>query len=227
MGAGDQCPAPRALRPRQPGQPGDRFRRRHRDPDPRHRCRTARRRPGGLRARRDRRDRHPRGGRIRAVRQPVPRVRRPRAAAATPRPGPAQPVVAAAAARRGAARGGRPLSVVPDRARDRPRGAQRRLRPAEPDRPAHPGAAARGHGHRHRDERAVAVRPDAAVRLRRPVRLRGRLPHRRAPRRRAHPRPGPARRAARPGGAARAARPRRARRGRGRAAAGRPRPAGP
>ena len=66
----------------------------------------------------------------------------------------------------------------------------------------------------------------AAVRLRRPVHLRGRLPHRRAPGRRALPRPGPARRAARPRRAARAARPRGARRGRGRAAAARPRPAG-
>ena len=66
-----------------------------------------------------------------------------------------------------------------------------------------------------------------ALRLRRPVRLRGRLPDRRAPGRRALPRPGPARRAARPRRAARAARPRGARRGRGRAAAARPRPPGP
>ena len=66
---------------------------------------------------------------------------------------------------------------------------------------------------------ALAVRAVAAVRLRRRVHVRGRLPHRRAPRRRAHPRPGPARRAARPRRAARAARPRGARRGRVRAAA--------
>ena len=54
---------------------------------------------------------------------------------------------------------------------------------------------------------AQPVRPQPALRLRRPVRLRGRLPHRRAPGRRALPRPGPARRAARPRRAARAARP--------------------
>ena len=66
-----------------------------------------------------------------------------------------------------------------------------------------------------------------AVRLRRPVRLRGRLPARRAPGGRAQPRPGPARRAARPRRAARAARPRGAGRGRGRAAAARSRPPGP
>ena len=55
----------------------------------------------------------------------------------------------------------------------------------------------------------------------------GDSPHRRAPGRRARPRPGAARRAARPGRAARAARPRGAGRGRGRAAAARPRTAGP
>ena len=74
---------------------------------------------------------------------------------------------------------------------------------------------------------AQPLRPQPALRLRRPVRLRGRLPHRRAPRRRALARPGPARRAARPRRAARAARPRGARRGRGRAAVARPRPARP
>ena len=67
----------------------------------------------------------------------------------------------------------------------------------------------------------------AALRLRRRVHVRGRLPARRAPRRGALARPGPARRAARPRRAARAARPRRARRDRGRAAAARPRTAGP
>ena len=77
------------------------------------------------------------------------------------------------------------------------------------------------------DPEPVAVRAQPAVRLRRPVRLRGRLPHRRAPGRRALPRPGAARRAARPRRAARAARPRGAGRGRGRAAAARPRAPGP
>ncbi len=42
-------------------------------------------------------------------------------------------------------------------------------------------------------QRPIAVRPVAAVRLRRCLHVRGRLPHRRAPRRRAHPRPGSAR----------------------------------
>ena len=51
VGAGDQRPAARALRRRRPG---DGLRRRHRDPDPRHRRRAARRRGGRLRARRDR-----------------------------------------------------------------------------------------------------------------------------------------------------------------------------
>ena len=72
---------------------------------------------------------------------------------------------------------------------------------------------------------AVAVRPLAAVRLRRRVHVRGRRAARRTPRRGAVARPGPARRAARPGRAARAARRRRARPGRARAAAARRRPA--
>ena len=49
--------------------------------------------PGG-----DRADRHHRGRWQRAVREPVPRVRRPRAAAPPPRPRPPQPAVAATAA---------------------------------------------------------------------------------------------------------------------------------
>ena len=85
----------------------------------------------------------------------------------------------------------------------------------------------RGAGRRRVDPAPVAVRAQPAVRVRRPVRLRGRLPHRRAPGRRALARPGAARRAARPGRAARAARPRGAGRGRGRAAAARPRAPGP
>ena len=76
------------------------------------------------------------------------------------------------------------------------------------------------------DPAPVAVRPVAAVRVRRGVHVRGRLAARRAARRGPDPRPGAARRAARPGRAARAARPRGARRGRGRAAAARRGPPG-
>ena len=101
-----------------------------------------------------------------------------------------------------------------------------RLRPAGPGRADAGHRPPRGHGHRHRDAVAVAVRPEPAVRLRRPVRLRGRLPHRRAARGRPLARPGPARRAARAGRAPRAARPRGAGRGRGRAPAARARPQG-
>ena len=110
------------------------LRRRHRDPDPRHRRRAARRRRRGLRARRDRRPGHPGGRRLGAVRRPVPRVRGPRAAAAPPRPRPPLPAVAAAAALGGAARGGREVPVVPDRARGGPRVPPGRLRPARADR---------------------------------------------------------------------------------------------
>ena len=89
------------------------------------------------------------------------------------------------------------------------------------------GRAAQGPGHRRLDPEPEPVRAQPALRLRRPVRLRGRLPHRRAPGRRALARPGAARRAARPGRAARAARPRGAGRARGRAAAARARAQGP
>ena len=104
VGARDQRPAPRALRHRRPG---DRLRRRHRDPHPRHRRRAAHRRGDRLRARRDRRPGDPGGRRVGALRLPVPRVRRPGAAAAPPRPRPALPAVAAAPAQRRPARGRR------------------------------------------------------------------------------------------------------------------------
>ena len=74
---------------------------------------------------------------------------------------------------------------------------------------------------------ALTDGPVAAVRLRRGVHVRGRLPHRRTPGRRPHPRPGPARRAARSRRAARAARPRGARGGRVRAPAAGRGPEGP
>ena len=102
-----------------------------------------------------------------------------------------------------------------------------RLRPAGARHPPRPRAAARGQRPRRRHHPAQPVRPQPALRLRRPVRLRGRLPHRRASGRRALPRPGPARRAARPRRAPRAARPGGADRGRGRAAVARHRPSRP
>ena len=127
-------------------------------------------------------------------------------------PRPALPAVAAAPARRPAARGGREypsFPIVLETVRECLQDVY--------DVPALVGADARarlpqGPGRRGGDHPAVAVRPVAAVRLRRRVPVRGRLPPRRAPGRRALPGPGPARRAARPGRAARAARPRRARR---------------
>ena len=148
LGAGHQRPAARALRHRRPGRG---LRRRHRDPDPRHRRRGARRRGGGVLPRRDRRPRHPGGRRLGAVRLAVPRVRGPRAAAPAPRPRPAQPAVAAAPAQRGAARGRQPLPVVPDRPRGGPRVPPGRLRPARPGRADALGRAAQGPGHRRLD----------------------------------------------------------------------------
>ena len=84
---------------------GDALRRRHRAAAARHRRRRRRRRDLAVLDPDDvERARHRRGRRLGAVRQPVPRVRRPRAAAAPPRPGPPHPAVAAAAARGAAAR---------------------------------------------------------------------------------------------------------------------------
>ena len=164
VGARDQRPAPGALRRRRPG---GGLRRRHRDPDPRHRRRAARRRRDRLRARRDRRARDPGGRRLGAVRLPLPRVRGPRAAAAAPRPRPPLAAVAAAPALGRAARGRRAVPVVPDRPRGRPRVPAGRLRPAGADRADARHRPARGPGRRRGDPPAVAVRPHAAVRLRR------------------------------------------------------------
>ena len=223
VGAGDRRSAARALRG---GRPGDGHRRRHRAAHPRDRPGPAGRRADRLRARRARADRHHRGRRVGAVRLPLPGVRCAGAAAAAPRPRSAGAAVAAAPALRAAARGRRPLPVVPDHPRDRPRGAAGSLRPAVAGGPA-PAHLRPSPASRRREHPApVSVRAVAAVRLRRRVHVRGRLPHRRAPRRRAHPRPGTARRAPRPRRAARAARPRGARRGRVRAPAARRGPAG-
>ena len=224
LGAGDRRAAARALRR---GRPGDGHRRRHRAAHPRDRPGPAGRRADRLRARRARADRHHRGRRVGAVRLALPGVRGPRVAAAAPRPRSAGTAVAAAPALRAAARGRRPLPVVPDHPRDRPRGPAGPLRPAVAGGPAPAHLRASAAPRRREHPASVSVRAVAAVRLRRGVHVRGRLPHRRAPRRRAHPRPGAARRAARSRRAARAARPRGARRGRVRAPAARRGPTGP
>ncbi len=118
-------------------------------------------------------------------------------------------------------------SGVPDHPRDGARSAAGRLRP--------PGARAtderyrraRGARRRGRDDEPVAVRPIAALRLRRGIPLRGRLAARRAPRGGALPRPDAARRTARSRRAAGTPRPRGDRADRAGAAATRPRPPGP
>ena len=113
--------------------------------------------------------------RLGAVRVPVPRVRRPGAAAAAPPARPAHAALAAAAAVGPAARGGRPVRHLPDRAGDGPGVPAGRVRRAGAGRPdARPGRPEDPAG-RGGDARAVAVRPVAAVRLRRRVHVRGRL----------------------------------------------------
>ena len=222
-----RCPGARAVgagdvggdaRPARARRPGDAGRRRHRAADARLRRRTV----GGRRApdaRRPRRlaprlgaggargaaarpglgaaARHRPARRLRPVRGPVPRVRGARAAPAPPPPRPAPAAVAAAPARRVPARGGLALPDLPDRARDRARVPAGRLR-----RPGSRGRAAvagvrRDPGRRGHHRAAVAVRALPAVRLRRAVPLRGRLPAGRAPGRGAGARPRPAGRAAR------------------------------
>ena len=224
VGAGHRRAAARALRHRRPGAAR---RRRHRAARPGDRPGPADGRHRDVRARRDRGHRHRRGGRLRAVRLPVPRVRRPRAAAPPPRPRPPLAAVAAAAAVGAAARGRVEVPVLPDRARGGPRVPPGRVRRAGA-RVADAGPVVaqgprRGGGH----AAAVAVRPQPAVRLRRRVHVRRRQPHRGASCRGPVARPGAARRAARAGRAARAARPRRARRAGARAAAADRRPEGP
>ncbi|EPJ35500.1 putative ATP-dependent helicase lhr [Streptomyces afghaniensis 772] len=159
-----------------------------------------------LRQGRGRPGRHRSGGQLGAVRGPFPRVRRPRAAAAAPQPGQAHAAVAAAPARLPAAPGGERVRLVPDRPGGGPRvppGRFRRPRARRADgRPGVPqGAPRRGH-----HSRAVPLRALPPLRLRRPVPVRGRLPARRAPRRRPVAGLTAAGRAAGPGGAARAAR---------------------
>ena len=221
VGAGRQRPHPRAPRRRRIG---GRERRRHHRAGSGCRGRASGRRAVRLRTRRARADRHRRGRRIGAVRLALPRVRRACAADAPHEPEPPLPAVAAAAAIGAAARGRPPVPDVPDHPRDPPRSAAGRLRRprAAAHRPQHrrsPHPPRRDHDHP-----ALAVRARPAVRLRRRVHVRGRLPARRAPRRRALGRPGSAERAARQGRDARAPRPRDHRAVRARGAAPRPRP---
>ena len=209
VGAGGRRPHHRALRH---GRLGRGQRRRHRRAHPRHRDRAAGRRAVRVRRRRARQDRHRRGRRIGAVRLPLPRVRLPRAAAASPQSRLPRPAVAAAAALGPAARRRPQVPVVPDPARDGPRVPAGRLRPARAD-DADPAAGLpRGADRRGHDRARLPVRADPAVRLRRGVPLRGRHPAGRAAGLRADPRPHAAGRAAGPRRAARAARPRGARR---------------
>ena len=121
----------------------DVHRRRHRDPRARRRRRAARRR-GLLRSRGGGGAGDGRGGRLGAVREPLPRVRGARAAPAAPPAGRAHAALAAAPAQRRAAPGGEPASRVPDPARDLPRVPAGRVRPAGPRGAAVGGAAPRG-----------------------------------------------------------------------------------
>ncbi len=198
--------------------------RRHRRAHPRDRRRAAGGRPVRVRAGRARRHRHARGGRIRPVRVALPRVRRARAPAAALQPRPPLAALAAAPARVAAARRRAEVPRVPDRARDRARGAAGRLRPARAHvaREGHRGAAHQDRGDHHGGR--VAVRAQPPLQLRRRVHVRGRQPARRAPGRRALARRGPAQRAAGAGGAARAAGSRGHRAHRAGAAAPRARP---
>ena len=107
----------------------DVHRRRHRDPRAGRRRRAARRR-GVLRPRGGRGAGDGGGGRLGALRQPVPRVRGARAAPAAAPAGRADAALAAAPAERGAAPGREPPPRVPDPAGDLPRVLAGRLRPA-------------------------------------------------------------------------------------------------
>ena len=148
-----------------------------------------------------------RARRLRAVRRPLPRERRPRAADPARLPGAPHAAVAAAAEVADAARGRQALRAVPDRARDLPRVPARRARPPGAPGPAAQAALARAEHRRGRDRDGVAVRLVAALRLRRDLHVRGRPAQRGAPRGGAGARSRAAARAARPGGAAPADRP--------------------
>ena len=116
--AGGVAAAAGALRHRREA---DRLRRRHHRAAAGHRRRSARCRPVRVRRRRDRTDRHRRGGRLGAVRLAVPRMRRPRTAFAAPASGQALAAVASAAARCTAPRRRPQVPRLPDRAGGGPR----------------------------------------------------------------------------------------------------------
>ena len=223
VGDGDRAPL---HGPARPAGGDDVGRRRDRGPAARGRRRARRRVVRDL-ARRDRRARRVEPAADVAVRLPVPRVRRPGAAAAAPAARSAHAALAAAPARGRPAGGGVQVPDLPDPARDVagvPPGRVRRPRPprgADADQLAPHPARARRHG---------GVEPDGvepAVQLDRRLHVRGRRAARRTPGGGAGARPRPAARAARRGGAARAARPRCARRCRARAAVPHRRAPGP
>ena len=177
------------------------------------------RRADHLRPRAARVGRHRRGGRLGAVRRPVPGERGPGPAAAPARPEVPLAAVAAADAVGPAADRRRPVPGVPDRAGDDAGVPDRRVRPGRAARgAARRSPAARCPAGRGGDPGAVAVRPVAALRLRRGVRLRGRRAAGREEGRRALAGRHPAGRAARQGRAEAAAGRRGDRRHRGRSA---------
>ena len=144
-----------------------------------------------------------------------------RAAAAPPPRRPAHAALPAAQARVRSAGGGGALRVVPDRARDLPRGAARSLRHAGAGGRAAPDRHARAARHDDRLDAAVAVCGVAALQLRRQLHLRRRRAAGGAARAGAVGGPGAAARAARRRRTARSARSRCARRHRTAAAAAR------
>ena len=169
---------------------GHRDERRHGAAGARHRVRPARRRPDHPRPGLDRGRRHRRGRRLGAVRVPVPRVRGPGAAAPPPRPQVALAAVAAADALGPAAVRRRAVPGVPHRPGDDARVPDRRLRPRRAARGPAPGRLAHAAHRRGRDVRGVALRPVAAVRLRRaPSSTRATSPSRRRRRRRSRSTP--------------------------------------
>ena len=158
-----------------------------------------RRRPGAVRARRDRGPRHRGGRRVGAVRR--------RGSASAPPGRCCCPAATPAGARRcGSSASGPPSCWRWPASTPRSRSCSRRCASACRTSTTcrrwsscmRGSAAPRGPHRRGRDAPAVAVRPQPAVRLRRAVPLRGRLAAGRAPGRGAGARPGAARRAARP-----------------------------
>ena len=143
------------------------------------------------------------GGADGALRLPLPRERRPRAADPAPPSGRANAALAAATEGAVAASGRAPVSGLSDHARDLPRVPPGRLRPARAEAAAAGSAFAADRRGRRRDSVGFAVLGVAALRLRRHVHVRGRHAARRAagPGPVARPRPSP--RATRSGGAAR------------------------